>query len=60
MNIEIFIEQLKRDKELLNSDICRGLCFVQSMSRAEKNERIPDKFLADRLFGRLGKITTYH
>lgn len=57
MNIGSIIKQLRCDKALLNSDICRGLCSVQSIVRFENSERFPDKLLADRLFGRLGKVT---
>lgn len=34
--------------------VCRGLCSIMALARYERNERVPDKFLADALLERLG------
>lgn len=48
---------LRENREKQNftkTTVCRGLCTVMALSRYEKDERIPDKFLLDALLERLG------
>ncbi len=46
---------LIKESKMTKSDICRGLCSVQSLTRFENDIRFPDKILIDRIFQRLGR-----
>lgn len=49
------ILQEKRESQGFSREkVCRGLCSIMALARYERNERVPDKFLADALLERLG------
>lgn len=50
-----FIHILRTRNNISQGRLSKGLCSVATLSRIELGERIPDKFLLDALFQRLGK-----
>lgn len=49
------ILQEKRESQgFSRQKVCRGLCSVMALTRYERDERVPDKFLADALLERVG------
>lgn len=56
ISIGKLLKKLRKEQGLTVLDVSRGLCAMQSLSRFEADERFPDKFLADRIFGRIGKV----
>jgi transcriptional regulator with XRE-family HTH domain len=50
-----FIHILRTRNNISQGRLSKGLCSIATLSRIELGERIPDKFLLDALFQRLGK-----
>jgi len=50
-----FIHILRTRNNISQGRLSKGLCSIATLSRIELGERIPDKFLMDALFQRLGK-----
>ena len=49
------LKQLRKEKKISLSDMCKGLCNVGMASRIENGERIPNRKLIEALFGRIGE-----
>jgi len=50
-----FIHILRTRNNISQGRLSKGLCSIATLSRIELGERVPDKFLMDALFQRLGK-----
>lgn len=50
-----YIHMLRTRNNISQQRLSKGLCSDATLSRIELGERIPDKFLADALYQRLGK-----
>ena len=48
------IRTVREEKNYSQKDVCRGLCSVQTLSKIEAGERMPDVFLFDGILSRLG------
>lgn len=55
--IGTIILNLREEKGYSQEQICEGICSQSQMGRIEQNESVPDYFVLDRLFERLGKST---
>lgn len=58
-NVESFtlgkmLQKKRRSQGFSRQKVCRGLCSIMALTRYERDERVPDKFLADALLERLG------
>lgn len=49
--------KLRNETGYTQEQLCGGLCSVSTLARIESNELLPEYFLLDRIFGRLGKST---
>lgn len=49
--------RLREEEEITLAQLSRGVCSVSQLGRIERNDLVPDCFLLDYLFGRLGKST---
>ena len=54
-NIGVVLEQERMRAKVSLKALCQGVCSVSELNRIRNGEREPDKFLLDRLWGRLGK-----
>ena len=52
------LQKLRREQELSQKELCRGLCSIPTLSRIEYGEREPEQMLFDSLISRLGKDST--
>ena len=53
------IYNLRNEKHISQSQLCRGLCSVSALSRYERRERIPPRLVLNALIQRLGGSTEY-
>lgn len=51
------VVRLREESERTLEQLCEGICSKSHMARIEQNESVPDPFVLDRLFGRMGKST---
>lgn len=51
------IVRLREERKCSLEQLCEGICSKSHMARIEQNESVPDPFVLDRLFGRIGKST---
>lgn len=51
-----FLKKTRKERKVTRSQLCYGLCTETALARYEQGKRIPDKFLADAFFERLGLI----
>lgn len=49
--------RLRREAGISQQQLCWGLCSAPQLTRMEQNQLVPDHFLLDRLFRRMGKST---
>lgn len=51
------VVRLREESKCTLEQLCEGICSKSHMARIEQNESVPDPFVLDRLFGRMGKST---
>ncbi|MCL1987877.1 MAG: helix-turn-helix transcriptional regulator [Firmicutes bacterium] len=58
---DILIKELRAKKGLTQQELAQGICSNDTLSRIERGERVPSKFVFDKLMQRLGEdAEQYH
>ena len=57
-SLGMILKKLRKEQEIGQKDLCRGICSISTLSRIELGVREPEQILFESLITRLGKDST--